>query len=86
MGILAWIIFGGLAGWAAHRLMGERGGCVTNVIVGIIGAFVGGLLMSFLGRIVIYDFDLRSFVVAVLGSIIFLAVLRGIRGPHRAVR
>jgi len=85
MGILAWIIFGGLAGWIASRLMGEPSGCLTNVLVGVIGAFVGGLLMSFLGNIVIYQFDLRSLVVAVLGAIVFLAILRALRGPRRPV-
>ncbi len=85
MGILTWIIFGGLAGWIASRLMREPSGCLTNVIVGVIGAFVGGLLMSFLGNIVVYRLDLRSLVVAVLGAIVLLAILRALRGPRRPV-
>ena len=83
MGILAWIIFGGIAGAVAAALMGERTGCLLTIIVGIIGAFVGGALMSFLGGIPITGFDLRSLVVAIIGAVVFLAILRALRGPYR---
>ncbi len=82
MGLLTWIIFGAIAGWIANRLMGERGGCCINVIVGIIGAFVGGLVMNFLGGLPVIGFSVRSLVIAVIGAIIFLALLRALRGGH----
>lgn len=83
MGPIAWIIFGGLAGWVASMIAGtnERQGCLMNIVVGIVGAMIGGALYSFL-----FDraFDFRffspvSFVVAVLGSVILLAVVNAAR-------
>ncbi len=80
MSILGWIILGGLAGWAASALMGTRQGCLMDVIVGIIGAFVGGLVFNLLGGVGVTGFNLWSFVVAVIGAVIFIAILRAIRG------
>ncbi len=76
MGLLSWIVFGALAGWVASLLLGRghRMGCLANVIVGVVGAVVGGLLMNLLGSYGVTGFDLRSFGVAVLGAIVFLAV------------
>ena len=77
MGWLAWIIFGALAGWVASMLMGTSGrqGCLMNVIVGIIGAFVGGVLVEVLtNRSVSFAWDLRSFGVAVIGAVVLLAI------------
>lgn len=76
MGLLSWIIFGALAGWAASLLVGRghRMGCLANVIAGVAGAVVGGLLMNLLGSYGVTGFDLRSFGVAVLGAIIFLVI------------
>ncbi|HAM45894.1 MAG TPA: GlsB/YeaQ/YmgE family stress response membrane protein, partial [Propionibacteriaceae bacterium] len=50
MGWLAWIIFGALAGWVASMLAGtnDRQGCIVDIIVGVVGAFVGGILVQFL--------------------------------------
>jgi uncharacterized membrane protein YeaQ/YmgE (transglycosylase-associated protein family) len=81
MGIILWIIFGGLAGWLASLVMNTDAeqGYVLNVIVGIIGALVGGWVMTFLGNGGISGFNLYSFFVAVIGSIIFLFLLKLIR-------
>ncbi len=51
MGLVSWIIVGGIAGWLASMIMGQnqRQGCLTNIILGVIGASVGGYLLSFLG-------------------------------------
>ena len=78
MGILSWIIFGALAGWIASILMGrnERMGCLANIVIGIVGAAVGGFLMSFLGGGGVTGFNLPSFIVAVLGAV-FLLFLTG---------
>lgn len=85
MGILGWIILGGLAGWAASALMGTRQGCLMDVIVGIIGGFVGGLVFNLLGGVGVTGFNLWSFVVAVVGAVIFIAILRAIRGGPESV-
>lgn len=77
MGIIAWIIFGGLAGWMASMVAGknERQGCLLNIIVGVVGAFIGGLLMQFVtGHGFNFGFNLSSFIVAVLGAVILLAI------------
>ena len=79
MGLLAWIVFGAIAGWIANALMGKRGGCFIDIIVGIIGAFVGGMVMKFLGGWPVMEFDLRSLAVAVLGAVLFIALLRALR-------
>ena len=78
MGILSWIIFGALAGWIASILMGrnERMGCLANIVIGIVGAAVGGFLMSFLGGGGVTGVNLPSFIVAVLGAV-FLLFLTG---------
>ena len=77
MGILSWILFGALAGWVASMIMGtnSRQGCITDIIVGVVGAFIGGLLMNLIGRRgVDFDWNLESFLVAVVGAIILLAI------------
>ena len=77
MGFLAWIIFGALAGWAASAITGsgERRGCLTNVLIGVVGAFLGGLILQFItGEDVYFAFNLPSLGVAVLGAIILLVL------------
>lgn len=77
MGLIAWIIFGALAGWVASMIAGidERQGCLLNIVVGIVGAFIGGILMGFVaGRPFSFGFNLPSFVVAVLGAVVLLLI------------
>jgi uncharacterized membrane protein YeaQ/YmgE (transglycosylase-associated protein family) len=77
MGLLSWIIFGALAGWVASMLMGTSGrqGCLMNVLVGVVGAFIGGLLVEVLtNRSVGFGWNFRSFGVAVLGAVVLLAI------------
>jgi len=84
MGLLAWIIFGGLAGWIASKIAGtdERQGCLLNIVVGIVGALIGGFIVSLLrgGEPWEFSFDLASFLVAVLGAVVLLAGVRLITG------
>ncbi|MCC6312536.1 MAG: GlsB/YeaQ/YmgE family stress response membrane protein [Thermomicrobiales bacterium] len=83
LGILSWIVFGALAGWVASLLVGDYKdpqGCLANIIIGIVGAFLGGFIYTAAtGRPVVVAWDLGSFVVAVIGAIVLLAVLRLIR-------
>jgi len=81
MGIILWIIFGALVGWVASMLMKTNAeqGMFLDIIVGIIGAVVGGWLMSIIGASGVEGFNLYSFAVAVLGACAFIAVLRAIR-------
>lgn len=77
MGILSWIIFGGLAGWVASIIMKKNAsmGIFANIIVGVIGAFLGGYIMSLLGGWGVTGFNIKSFIVAVLGSVVLLAII-----------
>ncbi len=81
MGIIIWIVFGGLVGWVASLIMktDAEQGLVLNVIVGVIGALVGGWLMSLLGKSGVSDFNLYSFLVALLGACALIAVVRAVR-------
>jgi uncharacterized membrane protein YeaQ/YmgE (transglycosylase-associated protein family) len=84
MGVLAWIVFGGLAGLVAGFLTGGGRGIIVNIIVGICGALVGGFIMNQFGEAGVTGWDWRSFAVAVGGSVILLLVLGAIRGRgHR---
>lgn len=83
-GFFSWVIFGALAGWAASSLAGsgDRQGCLTNILVGIVGAFLGGAIVSFLldKDGFYFDWSVGSFVAAVVGSLVFLGILRFARG------
>jgi uncharacterized membrane protein YeaQ/YmgE (transglycosylase-associated protein family) len=78
MNWLAWIIFGGLAGWIASIVMKANAsmGLLANIVVGIIGAFVGGFVFNLLGGSGVTGFNLYSLVVAVIGSIVLLWLMR----------
>jgi len=77
MGLIAWIIFGALAGWVASKLTGrdDQMGCLMNIVVGVIGAFIGGAIVSLFSGGFSIGFNLTSFIVAVVGAVAFLAVL-----------
>jgi uncharacterized membrane protein YeaQ/YmgE (transglycosylase-associated protein family) len=79
MSILGWIILGGLAGWLASALMHESEGCLMSVIIGIVGAVIGGVVFHLLGGVGVTGFNLWSFVVALVGAIILLAIVRAVR-------
>jgi len=82
MGIIAWIIFGALAGWIASMLAGTNAqqGLLGNIIVGIIGAVVGGVIFEFLGGEGITGFNLWSMLVAIFGAVLLLMILKPFRG------
>lgn len=80
MGIILWIILGALAGWIASMVMktDAQQGFLTDVILGILGAVVGGAVSQFLGGAGVTGFNLYSLVVAVLGAIALIWVRRAI--------
>jgi uncharacterized membrane protein YeaQ/YmgE (transglycosylase-associated protein family) len=81
-GILSWIIFGALAGWVASMIAGtnRQQGWLENIIVGIIGAFLGGFLFGLLtGSRTYFEWTIGSFVVAVIGAVVLLFILRLVR-------
>ena len=85
MGIIAWIVFGLIAGWIASKIMhGEGSGLMMNLVLGVVGAFVGGLLMSIIGGVGVTGFNLWSMLVAVLGAIIVLWLYNALSSRRRA--
>ncbi|EOI6409679.1 GlsB/YeaQ/YmgE family stress response membrane protein [Yersinia enterocolitica] len=81
MGILSWIIFGLIAGILAKWIMpGEDGGgFIMTIILGVVGALVGGYINTFFGMGKVDGFNFGSFVVAVIGSLVVLFVYRKLR-------
>ncbi|MEN6641992.1 MAG: GlsB/YeaQ/YmgE family stress response membrane protein [Armatimonadia bacterium] len=79
MGILGWIILGGVAGWIASALTGSREGCLMDIVIGIAGALIGGFLFSHFGHAPVTGLNLASLLVAVVGAVILLLVVRAIR-------
>lgn len=84
MGWLAWIVLGGIAGWIASMIAGnnENQGLLGNIIIGILGAFIGGFLINLVGGNGITGFNLWSLLVAIGGATLLLAVLGRFR--HQA--
>ena len=83
MGILSWIIVGLIAGWLANQMMRSgRGGAGTDIVVGIIGALVGGWLAGELFGIAnaVNGINVGSIVVAFLGAVVAIAVVRALPG------
>ena len=81
MGILLWILFGGLVGWIASMIMktDAQQGLLLNIIVGIVGAVVGGMIMNLLGFGGVGGFTLYSFLVALLGAMVLIWIVKAIR-------
>jgi uncharacterized membrane protein YeaQ/YmgE (transglycosylase-associated protein family) len=85
MGIILWIIFGALAGWIASMIMKTNAeqGALGNIVVGILGALIGGFIYRAMTGNDIGVFSLAGLIVAILGACILLAVVRTFRGgPH----
>ncbi len=84
MSIIAWIILGLLAGWIASMIMGGGGyGVVGDIIVGIIGALIGGFITGPLFGIDVTGFNVTSLIVAIVGAIILIAIYRALVSPRR---
>lgn len=80
MGIILWIIFGAIAGFAASHIMGSGDGLMWDIIIGIVGAVLGGWIMSLLGQGGVSGFNLYSFLVAIFGAVVLIWIVRAFRG------
>ena len=85
--ILAWIIFGALAGWIASIIMktNAQQGAIANIVVGILGAFLGGFLVRLLTGNDVEGFNIVSLLTAIVGAVILLAIYKAVRGRGAAV-
>ena len=80
MSILAWIVLGLIAGFIASHLVNHRGeGMVLDILLGIVGAVVGGWIFAMFGAPGVAGMNLYSIVVAVVGALLFLVVYHAIR-------
>jgi len=81
MGMLAWIILGLVVGIIAKLIMPGKdpGGLVITIILGMVGAFVGGFISSSLGFGSVAGFDIRSLVIAVGGAVLLLIIYRVVK-------
>jgi len=78
MGFITWIIFGALAGWLASKITGNDAnmGAVANIVVGIVGALIGGYISNnFLGTGGVDGFNLTSLLIAIGGAVILLLIV-----------
>ena len=81
MNIILWIIFGALAGWIASIIMKTDSGqgTISDIIMGIIGAVVGGFIMNLFGQSGVTGFNLYSLAVSVIGAIVVIYIGRMVR-------
>jgi len=86
MGLFGWVILGGLAGWIASIIMKTNAsmGVIANIVVGVVGALIGGLAFSLGGGSDITGFNLWSLFVAVVGSVILLGIVKAMSGGKAA--
>ena len=85
--LIIWLIVGGIIGWLASLIMGDREGLLLDIIVGIVGAFIAGLVLTpFIGISTINqgNFSLPGLLVSLLGALILLAIVNLFR--RRSVR
>ena len=88
MNLLLWLVFGAITGWIASLIMRTNSGQGTlmDIVLGIIGAFVGGFVMNLFGAPGVDGFNVYSMIVAVLGAVILIGLRRMITGaPYRDV-
>jgi uncharacterized membrane protein YeaQ/YmgE (transglycosylase-associated protein family) len=85
MSIIGWIVLGLVAGFIASKIVNREGeGFLLDIVLGIIGAVVGGWLFAFLGASGVTGFNLYSMIVAVVGAIVVLLIYHAVTG-RRAI-
>ena len=81
MSIIGWIILGLIAGFVASKIVNKTGeGIVVDIILGIIGAVVGGYLFTFFGAAGVTGLNIYSMIVAIIGAIVVLLIYHAITG------
>ena len=81
MSLLGWVLFGLITGFVASRVVNQKGeGCILNIVLGILGACVGGFIFNSIGGAGITGFNLYSMFVAVIGAIVVLIIYHAFTG------
>jgi uncharacterized membrane protein YeaQ/YmgE (transglycosylase-associated protein family) len=80
MSLFVWILLGLISGFVASHIVNHRGeGMLLDILLGIVGAIVGGWLFHMLGHVGVNGLNLHSFVVATIGALVFLVVYHAVR-------
>ena len=80
MSILAWIVLGIIAGFIGSKLVNKTGeGLILDLVLGIVGAIVGGWIFTFFGQAAVTGLNLYSLLVAVIGAVVVLLAYHAIR-------
>jgi len=85
MSILAWIVLGLIAGFIASKIVNRQGaGCLLDIVLGIVGAFVGGIIFTAVGGHGVTGFNLWSMFVAIVGAVVVLVIYHAVfdRRPY----
>ena len=86
MSIVAWLVLGLIAGFIASQIVNKGGsGVILDIVLGVVGAFVGGYLFSLVGATPITGFNIYSMFVAVVGAVVVLAIYHLIVDNRRAL-
>jgi uncharacterized membrane protein YeaQ/YmgE (transglycosylase-associated protein family) len=86
VGIIAWIVLGAIAGWITNKIMGGKEGVIATIILGIVGAVVGGWLAGTVLKVAdVTGVNIESIIVAVIGAVIVVAVYRAVTGRRTAM-
>ncbi len=83
MGWLAWIVVGAVSGWLASRVMNSRLGLIADIILGIVGALIGGFLFNAIGVRGVTGFNIWSVFVAFIGAVVLIWGVRLINGNRK---
>ena len=79
MNFLLWIILGAVAGWLAGYFMKSDHSTIEDIILGIVGSFVGGFIMNFLGQPGVTGFNVYSVLVSTIGAVLIIFLGRSLR-------
>lgn len=81
MGIIVWIVLGLISGFIASKIVNHTGsGIIMDIVLGIVGALVGGFLFSIFGASGVTGFNIYSFIVAIVGAVVVLWIYHALIG------
>jgi uncharacterized membrane protein YeaQ/YmgE (transglycosylase-associated protein family) len=84
MSLIAWLVVGLLAGWIGSMIVNRRGeGLIMDIVLGVVGAFVGGFLFHLFGHAGVSGINFYSIFVAVVGATVVLVIYHAIARPRR---
>ena len=81
MGIIAWVVLGLIAGFIASKIVNHTGsGIIMDIVLGVVGALVGGFLFSLFGAVGVTGFNIYSMLVAIVGAVVVLWIYHALVG------